>query len=403
MASTFEQFQALLDGLDQAVATKTQQLQDAAAKLVVAQTEADALRAQLADANSQNASLQVLVSALNKQVADLQAQLAAYQNVRPTGAGFVGYETLPKQTTMTATLAQVPAGTQVTFDTGSFTFSGFDTNGYGVFPYGLVGFRGNGRTKTLFSMVPKSSTSASRVPAQSTKSTNPLWLFRFGGNSSKPVAVKIDNLTINGTDQGHLYNGMQLYWATGSTVDKVSVTGIPGDNSANPGETFSIGTYNGNNLTFTNCDIDGRDATGKIVGASGIGLNFNQNVTITDSVIHHRNWGAAVTAYKCSGELVYRNLTLTDNALYALNFEENSNGNVTIDKCNFVRTGNSELCVDSSVGSLKVTIIDPIFDGPKLRIKVHADYNGLPQKQLKSDIVVIVNGVARPDLIQWLS
>jgi hypothetical protein len=57
----------------------------------------------------------------------------------------------------------------------------------------------------------------------------------------------------------------------------------------------------------------------------------------------------------------------------------------------------------SDQGSAKVTIVDPVFSGSKLRIKVNSRYLGTANKQRLSDIHVIIGGVDRTSsVVEWI-
>jgi hypothetical protein len=325
---------------------------------------------------------------------------------RPSGPGIIPYESLKSAGSVAATSNQVATGQQVSFLPGVFEFVDFPANGYAsLWWVNVAGVRGSGQT--VFQMRANTSTAASRVPAQPAPGlsgvTNPLWLARVGGAgpNSKGVAVttavQLSGFTLNGTPQGHMYNGLQLYYADGTTLTDVKVKGIPGNNSANPGETFSIGTVQGRNITFTRVEVDGTDQTGKVVAASGVGLNNSDQITMNDCNIHDSQFGAGVTSYQC-GSAVF-NRVRSVNHLAGFNMERCAGGTYVYNQCESSGNPFADLIVDSDKGDTQVTIIDPIVNGKPVsaanpfRVTVHSDYWGSPQLQKWSSIKLIAGGV----------
>lgn len=329
---------------------------------------------------------------------------------RPSGVGLIPYESLPNAGTVVATSNQIAAGQQVTFPPGTLEAVGFAANGYGLLWWvNVAGVRGSGVDQTVFQMRPGTSTSASKVPAQPvnpggvTDVTNPLWLARVGGagpNSkgvAVTVAVTLSGFTLLGTAQGHMYNGLQLYYADGSNLSDLLIKAIPGNNSANPGETFSIGTVQGKNITFTRIEVDGKDATGKVVAASGVGLNNSDLITMNDCYIHDSQFGAGVTSYQCGSATLNR--VRSTNHLAGFNMERCGGGSYVYNQCESSGNPYADLIVDSDRGDTQVTIIDPIVNGRPVsasnpfRVTVHSDYWGAPQLQKWSSIKLIAGGV----------
>jgi hypothetical protein len=368
----------------------------------------ESYEAQVASAAAQISTLTQQITALNAQIAELKAQIPA-SPVRPSGPGIIPFEGLPNAGSISATANQVAKGQQVSFLPGTFEFVDFAPNGYGcLFWVNVSGVRGSGVDKTVFRMKPNTSTAAGKVPAQGPPGgdlTNPLWLMRVGGAPNPPLAVQLSGFTLEGTPEGHLYNGLQLYWASGSALNDIKIKGIAGNNGANPGETFGIGTYHGSNLTFKHVEIDGTDSTGKVVAASHLGLNFSSEVTVEDSWFHHAAFGSGITAYQDTGSHVYTRVRSSDNRA-GFNFEQCSNGTVTLNNVEISNTPLAHIIADSSLGSLKFVITDPILEGKpasatnKLRFTNHLDYWGKKQLQLR-DATLIVNGVVHNEWIQY--
>jgi len=326
----------------------------------------------------------------------------AATTTRPPGTP---WESLPWQGSLAPTCNTLSSPVQVSFLPGWYEFVDFDANGYGgLFWLNVAGIRGSGIDATYFQMHPWSSKKATWVPT-APWSTNQLSLMRLGGSDDgNKRLVTLSGFTLRGTDQGHLYNGLVLYDAAdGSTMTDCRVAGIPGKDSVPPGETFGINVYRSNKLTLTRVEVDGRrPEDGTRVAAANVGINYSNDFAMSDCSTHHTAYSHGVTCYQA------RNVTLNrvraeDCAAIGLNFERVS-GVVNINGCTILRCGWTHVTVDSDQASAKVTITDPIFDGPKLRVTVHANgYAGNPQKQLVSDIRLIVGGVSRPDLLQILT
>lgn len=321
--------------------------------------------------------------------------------IRPTGAGLIPYESLANAGSVAATANQVADGQQVTYAAGTFAFTDFAANNYAcLFWINNRGTRGSGLDQTIFQMNPNTSTRASLVPAQSTSGTNPLFLMRVGGSQASAVrAITLTDFTLFGTPQGHLYNGLQLYYADGSLVQRVKIKGLPGNNNANPGETFGIGFYHGVGITLDQVEIDGRDATGAAVGSSAIGLNFTDQIVVSNSILHDGTWGAGITSYQ-GKSVTYTDVTVRNHPA-GFNFEQCGGGTAVITRPVISGTPLAHIICDSSLGNTVMTITDPILEGAPcsptnpLRMTIHSDYWGAAQKQSWASVRLVIGGVDR--------
>lgn len=343
--------------------------------------------------------------------------------VRPFGAVYVRYEDQAAGS-LQQHLGAIPSGQQLTFPAGTFSFSDFaQASTYGILePENVYGMAGSGIDQTILEMVPGSSTKAGSIPVQSTGSTNNFALLRIGtttsGASRAPI---VQGITLLGTDQPidpntgvpHTYNGLLLFYATNAVVQDSKIKGIPGNNGANPGETFSINDYRSINTLVQRVEIDGYTTAGARVAATGIGINFAQGFTVKDSLIHGMKYGHGTAFYMCTGTIEIRNVTVRD-SLNPFNFERDT---VTANIRNCTVQGNRSMSttapiqpnfavVDSDIASSVVNIYDPILDNgaptaanPCI-VTVHANYLGVANKQLHSDIHLFVGGVERPDLLR---
>ncbi|UDL15972.1 glycoside hydrolase [Microbacterium phage Pumpernickel] len=352
------------------------------------------------------------IAELQARIKELEGQIAPPAPVRPEGAGFVKAESLTKKATLTATYAAAPSGSQITLpaETAEFgDFTMYDTRtvgAYGIGVYlvkGLRGLRGSGIDKSIVRQTPGVSTRKSQVPPNPpagtvnylNAGTNNLYYVRLGNTDG---AVTVTDLTIQGTDQGHEYNGLQIYEAQESLLERVKVTGIPGSSSANPGETFSINIFRSHKTTARNIEIDGR-RDGVAVAAAAIGVNFSDNVLIENSYLHDTKYGHGIAWFTCNNATM-RNVKFRNiGGEVCANFERMA-GTVILEKCDFGSGGRqAHMMLQSDTTSAVVKIIDPIFTGEKFNLRTGGGYQGNPNKQIVSDIKLIINGVERPDLL----
>ena len=328
--------------------------------------------------------------------------------VLPTGANVVPYTGL-SGANLSSRIESAGAGKFVAFDQGTFAFSDFadSTLSYGVRVLIANGILGSGKTWTVFQMNPLTSTQAGRVPASnpptSNGQVNPLRLMRVGWeDNANPVQV--GGFSLLGTNQGHLFGGLEIYWVKpGSIVRDLLIKGIPGDLSREPGETFSLSMYrctglSTNKILVTNVEIDGRNASNVPVAASGVGVNFGQYVRMEGCNVHHMNVAHGYALYE-TANLEFIQCKATDTAINGFNFE-NVSGTVTLDRITCQRNSGYHLGIFTDKGNAVYNIIDPVFDGTKLRIRCTGYSNG-PRTQNTADIHLYVGGVERPDLIQW--
>lgn len=223
----------------------------------------------------------------------------------PTGAGYSAWTDLAAPgDTIRKVLAKVPAGNVLTLPSGTYEFADFNdqSSTYGLLiPDNCAGIYGSGRD-TILRMTQGSSTVGGNVPTAA-GTTNP---YRLIGVKHSNVLIK--NLQIQGTQQGHYYGGINFSGSssspiTGCTMDNVYMIGAsPGNASAPPGETFSIGTNHADNTQILNCEIDGRDpVSGATTCSSLIGWNNSANAYVQDTYCHHSGYGHGATFWKTDG------------------------------------------------------------------------------------------------------
>lgn len=295
------------------------------------------------------------------------------------------------------TVTRSPAGV-VPFKAGIFEAVDFGTNNLGsLFWTGATGAAGAGVDQTVLRLKSRSSTRKAKVPAQPDKfktdgSTNPLYLARWGSSiaGNVPQKVALSDFTAEGSEQGHTYNGLMLYYADDSTVDRVRLVGFPGDSAVNPGETFSFNVFRTARAIFNNAEFDG-------VGESSslLGLNFVNGFTIRNTSLHDSAVGAAITSYQAvGGTLEYTDVDTYRNPGVAFNFEGNGTTSpctINITRCSMNDNIAANVIADAINvgGSSKITFTDCTYPG-KLRVTVHKTVG---QRQLVSDIRVIEGGV----------
>jgi hypothetical protein len=334
------------------------------------------------------------IAALQAQVASLQAQLTSTQ---PGGAG-----TTPVQTAA----GTLPTGdiNNLSGSTGVITIPPATWNmssGFGHpsnFPRytaylqsGVTKVLGSGIDVSYIQTTPNSMTTAQAnlIPPQSTSSTggtNPLWMLRM--DNGGPNA-----LTLQGTNQnGKNYNGFQAYYQSGKTIGPFKVTGIPGDNAANPGETFSISDFHGTGNTWTGIEVDGRNLQGTSVAATAFGVNFATGYTITGCHFHHMKYGHGVATYQSTGSLNFTNV-VHDNGPSPFNFERcgATSTTITMTGCTYYTNASTNpvhMIIDSDLGNCTVNIHDPVYTaiGGKFVVCIHSTYGGVSNHQLSSSI-----------------
>lgn len=297
----------------------------------------------------------------------------------------------PTSTPLRPTVAATTSGT-ISLPAGLFDFADFlpdsGNNLLGVDLARGVSLQGAGPGSTVLQMTPNSSTRASSVPTAA-NTTNQLSLVRVSGSPT------ISHLTLRGTEQGHLYNGLRLQQTVDARVQDVTVTGVPGSGRENPAETFGINDNQGLRTSYQDVTVDGQG-----VGASGLAFNSSSAVSVTDSTFTNNPYSAGITFWQTGGGITLTNVHSTANRT-GLNFERTT-GAVTIANPVFAKDG-VDLHLGSDSGSAQITVTDPAYDGAKLRIQLSPQYRGVANTQLQSDVHVLVGGVDRTaDVVQWI-
>lgn len=282
--------------VEQTVADATSSLQS---QLSQSEFDNEALQDQLEQRSSEVSSLtqerNTLVSrvaALEQKVRDLTSGTPTTPSPAPTTGNPLPDLPTYKYTDLyrsgddlAAVVDRLPGRGVLLLPDGDFEWSDFTRgSGYGIYHPNFLGFGGNGRNRTRLRMKQKSSTKASQVPAQSAGGTNQLNLMRVGEGFRQTTMF---GMTIDGTDQGHLYNGLSVYKATNAVWEDLLLRGVnPGDWSSPPGETFGVNSFRTVGFTMRNVEIDGRRADGTRVGGSPYGGNCSDGDYLEDCYFH---------------------------------------------------------------------------------------------------------------------
>ncbi|MHA7277738.1 hypothetical protein ACX80O_14630 [Arthrobacter sp. Hz1] len=189
------------------------------------------------------------------------------------------------------------AGKVLKLPAGVFEVSNFRDPAAAIrVPSTVKGIVGEGRD-TIIRMKTNTSSFAATVPTQGSGQTNQLYLLRMNDGQDQVLS----NFWLQGTEQGHLYNGIMVGQSSpGTTVKDILITGVPGDAGTPPGETFGLNWWRGSDSVTRNVEIDGYRWTGNtfgsrvkgaIVGASPIGYNNHDRARLYDVFTHDSKVG----------------------------------------------------------------------------------------------------------------
>jgi hypothetical protein len=289
--------------------------------------------------------------------------------------------------TIKSIVGGTPNGQTVRLGSGTYAWSNFGTDHVGVNVTGKAGLTGAGPSSTVLQMNAHSSTYGHSVPTASGTS-NPLYLMAGTGG------VKLSNFWLKGTAQGHIYNGIKISRGSSASITNVKITGVPGSGYNPPQETATINDQNGSNDSFSGITEDGQN-----LAALGFASNSASNVKVSNSSFVNNRYSAGAAFWQT------KNITLSKvvskGNRTGLNFERCS-GTITISSPTILNESNQDLYIGSDQGSAKITITNPTYSG-HLRIRVPATYRGGANKQHKSDIHVLVNGVDKTSsVVTWL-
>lgn len=276
-------------------------------------------------------------------------------------------------------------------------FADFTTQSSGQYVRGNL--TGAGVDRTTLRMRPRSSTKIAP-----TSGTNQLHLIRAGGGLNEGATLAgatVGGFTLDGTDQGHMYNGLMVPWSTGVTVRDLKITGIPGNSSAPPGETFSLNLWHANKATVERVKVDAKNTAGQSVGASLIGLNDCYGATLTDVEATGTTSGFGIAIWQCS-DVKIRGGNFRNNRR-AINTENMRGGVFEYDQCDVSgqTTSGPHIVFATAIQSCKLIVRDPILAANEwpLRIGVptlgsnYAAGGNKPHVQRVEDVQVFIGGV----------
>ena len=271
----------------------------------------------------------------------------------------------------------------VAFD--DFTAAGGTIDG-GVLGGQASGLIGAGPAKTVLEVAARTSTHAGDIPA-AFPDTNQLSVLRVGG-----TRTVLRDFTIQGTDQGHLYNGLRVDHARDLRASWIRVVAIPGDAAAPPGETFGVNDYRTTGSQWSHVTVEGDG-----VGASGFGVNDSTDIRICDTSSEHNASGMGFAFWQSSG-ITCVDCRAIGNGRAGFNFERVTGSNRLVRP---VATGNAYgVRISNDLGSGRFTIVDPPLTDGHFTVTLPWRYNGAPNRQRTKDITLIVDGSSRPDLLR---
>jgi hypothetical protein len=235
-----------------------------------------------------------------------------------------------------------------------------------------------------------------------TSGTNQYKLIRAGGlNSAGAAKVIVKNLVLEGNSQLpnlNSYGGLVVQYGSGSSIQNVTVTGIPGYSSSPPGETFACAFFHTDNATITTLTLDGtRTSDGAVVSATLLGYNYTTGVhTITGLKANNALNGFGIAMFQAAGSYTFTSADLRNNRK-AVNIEQSIGGTVyNFNGCDFRGTTAVPYVAQvTSINSSSTVIFrDPVVDSFPMKVNCYssAALGGL-NKQLDSDIKLFIGGV----------
>jgi hypothetical protein len=295
----------------------------------------------------------------------------------------------PKAGPLTTALGAAKGGV-ARLGVGTYSVDAFGGDGTGeMLPLGVRSLVGAGIGRTVLEMPARTSRSGDDVPTRR-GSTNQLSVLKVTGS---PVLA---GFTLQGTDQGHLYNGLRVHRTTDARISDVRVAQIPGDDDLPPGETFAINDYRTAGSVYRRIEVDGRG-----VGASGFATNSSTDVTVEGGSFHDERVAHGATFWQTDTVRLV-DVRAERNAGAGLNFERDT-GLVTIVRPVLDGNAVADLRIASDTGRARFRIVDPVLRHGRLTVDLPAAYNGVPNRQQRGDVQVLVHGVDRTaEVVRWV-
>ena len=291
------------------------------------------------------------------------------------------------------TLNAVKSATSLKLAVGTYNLKDFSySTDYGFFSKLVTGINGEGINSSVIQMTPSTSTKASSVPTGK-GTTNQYTVVRVDGSPT------LSNFTLRGTNQNHLYNGLELYKTTNAVVSNVKITAIPGNNNYPPGETFGLNGYGSSNTTYNHVEVDGAN-----IGASGFGLNSSSGGVWNNSYAHANKYSNGWTFWQHTNGATINGSNSSSN-YGGVNFER-ATGTYQLNNMTFGYNTDSDISGGNDQSSnFKVIITNPVLLNGQTKLKVNwfRTEAGRPDLYGKKNIQVIVNGVDKTStMIQWI-
>lgn len=190
------------------------------------------------------------------------------------------------------TLKRIATEARVFLPAGDYPIIGNgDVNNYSVYApksLGLRGVKGGGTVVRV-----KRDSFQYKVARPKQAGSGLMRLGPNGGTSGKQRTLS--DITFIGAPQAGpdglpmFAGGIQNYFGRGETWLRVKTRGLSygGGNSPNTGETFDTNHYRDVDTVLVDCDFDGRDEAGNMVGASPAGFNGSTRPRLIRTYIHH--------------------------------------------------------------------------------------------------------------------
>lgn len=338
-------------------------------------------------------------------------------------ADWVRWENIAEPGDTIQTVLDDPAltGKTLKLPAGVFEVSNFQNPSVAInIPAGVKGVDGEGND-TILRIKPNSSTYASTIPKQGTGQTNQLYVVRMNnGAEAGTGAQTLSDLWIQGTEQGHLYNGLMVGKAAdGSTVKNLLITGIPGDAGSPPGETFGLNWWRTNQSVTQKIEVDGYRWTGdsyatrvkgEKVGSSPIGYNSADDAKLYDAYTHDSKTGMP-TFWQSNRAETWNLQSINNNA--GINHEESFDivhhqpvitGSANRQHISFMsQRGDGKLTVIGATvdGWTGTKVAGPIGKGQKLLVLTPTNYAGPNTNRIVTKPTIVLDDGVTPQPFTW--
>lgn len=313
------------------------------------------------------------LDAFASQVADLQAQIAELQG-----------ELHPVQINECVDFADD--------DSSGFWFASDSVVGSGADP-----------SKTIYRVKEHTSTKADEVAKIAKGGSVPYRIIRTDGmsNARRTKNLEYANFTVEGTDQGHIYGGLNVQYGSGAHIHDLVITGIPGSSNSPPGETFSLALWHQDGALIEDVVLDGvRQSDGEMVAATLFGLNTVNGCIARRVVARHARYGMSIAIWDSSGELTFDDCDFSQSRR-PINVEQIHDGAVVTfnrpDLSKMLDPTQAHISFNSTLGKAKLYVVDPVADKWPIKISVpvmgSTNSNGRGTNTIdRADIHLIING-----------